>query len=141
MTVALENREYVFAYLDLNEDKDLINNLNILHSNFPKVLIYSSEYKRIYVDEFVYNEEKVNMLHLKILVKKLKQGEIKFKSSFWLEDQLENLGIKINRKTLTILCVILFAIVILIFVVNNFFTYKKIEKKEKHDDTIKAKNE
>ena len=122
-TIALENRGYIFAYMDLNEDKDLIANLKLENNLFPKVFIYVPDIKRIYVDEFIYNEENLNMVNLELLINKLKKGEIIFKSSFWLIDLIEMLGIPINKRTLTYFCIIIFLVVILLFIL-------KYEKKE-----------
>ena len=63
------------------------------------------------------------MVNLELLINKLKKGEIIFKSSFWLIDLIEMLGIPINKRTLTYFCIIIFLVVILLFIL-------KYEKKE-----------
>jgi len=127
-TVALENRGNVFTYLDANEDKDMISNLDLSDNNYPKVLIYSTEKKRIYIDEYVYREESKNMNKLKDLMNNLSSGKIVFNSGFWLDDFLEKIGIKVNRFTLTIMCVFLFLIVLVIFLVS--------ESNKKHEGKV-----
>ena len=137
-TVALENRENRFTYLDINEDKEMMTNLNLQDNHYPKVLIYNTEKKRFYIDEYVYREETKNMLKLKDLINNLNSGKIEFSSGFWLEDILEKYGIKINRFTLTIVCVILFFVVLLIFLVSE--SNKKHEGKVQKADEEEEKN-
>jgi hypothetical protein len=132
-TVALENRGNVFTYLDFNEDKEMITNLNMVDNKYPKVYIYSTEKKRIYVDEFVYREESKNMNRLKDLMNNLSTGKIVFSSGYWIDYFLEKIGIKINKFTLTILCVILFLVVLLIFLVS--------ESNKKHEGRVSSASE
>ena len=140
-TIAIENRNYVFSYLDFNEDKELTANLKVSKIDKPKIVVYNFEMKKLFFDDFEYVGENENMMHLKELMVKLKNGDIQFSSGSWFDDFFDFLGFKINQKNLTIFCAFFFIIVILIFLIFNFTSDNEGDRKKKVEKLIDTKKE
>ena len=148
--IAIDNREdFVFTYLDYEEDKYFFRFFNINQSKiktedilFPTLLIYNFEINKYFVDYESLNEE-TNYLktndksQIQNILDKINEGKIKWTSGFYLEDAITDwLGGNLRKE---VLYVIYSGILFVIIIGSLFAFYLLLECKFKKGLVLKKK--
>ena len=122
--ILMQRRDLVFGYLDINEDLSLLSFFNIktevLHET---IIIYDFNKGKYHLDKFINNES------LEKLINDYDNNKLKWKSGYFIEDFLTNLGFNVNRNILILIIMGIFSIIVIIGCILCFQTLEKIDKK------------
>ena len=123
----IERRDLIFGYLDINEDKSMLEFFNIKKQIINStIIIYDFNKGKYYLSE--YN----NIESLEKLIQDYDMNKLKWKSGYFLEDFLSGtLGININRNYLIFFFMLIFSLIIIFGCIFCFQTFERIDKKLK----------
>ena len=123
----IERRDLIFGYLDINEDKSMLEFFNIKKQIINStIIIYDFNKGKYYLRE--YN----NIESLEKLIQDYDMNKLKWKSGYFLEDFLSGtLGININRNYLIFFFMLIFSLIIIFGCIFCFQTFERIDKKLK----------
>ena len=123
----IERRDLIFGYLDINEDKSMLEFFNIKKQIInTTIIIYDFNKGKYYLSE--YN----NIESLEKLIQDYDMNKLKWKSGYFLEDFLSGtLGININRNYLIFFFMLIFSLIIIFGCIFCFQTFERIDKKLK----------
>ena len=122
--ILIQRRDLVFGYLDINEDLSLLSFFNIKTEVLPEtIIIYDFNKGKYHLDKFINNES------LKKLINDYENNKLKWKSGYFIEDFLTNLGFNVNRNILILIIMGIFSIIVIIGCILCFQTLEKIDKK------------
>ena len=123
----IERRDLIFGYLDINEDKSMLEFFNIKKQIINStIIIYDFNKGKYYLSE--YN----NIESLEKLIQDYDMNKLEWKSGYFLEDFLSGtLGININRNYLIFFFMLIFSLIIIFGCIFCFQTFERIDKKLK----------
>jgi thiol-disulfide isomerase/thioredoxin len=123
----IERRDLIFGYLDINEDKSMLEFFNIKKQIInTTIIIYDFNKGKYYLSE--YN----NIESLEKLIQDYDMNKLEWKSGYFLEDFLSGtLGININRNYLIFFFMLIFSLIIIFGCIFCFQTFERIDKKLK----------
>ena len=123
----IERRDLIFGYLDINEDKSMLEFFNIKKQIINStIIIYDFNKGKYYLSE--YN----NIESLEKLIQDYDMNKLEWKSGYFLEDFLSGtLGININRNYLIFFFMLIFSFIIIFGCIFCFQTFERIDKKLK----------
>ena len=123
----IERRDLIFGYLDINEDKSMLEFFNIKKQIInTTIIIYDFNKGKYYLSEYNNNES------LEKLIQDYDMNKLKWKSGYFLEDFLSGtLGININRNYLIFFFMLIFSLIIIFGCIFCFQTFERIDKKLK----------
>ena len=123
----IERRDLIFGYLDINEDKSMLEFFNIKKQIInTTIIIYDFNKGKYYLSEYNNNES------LEKLIQNYDMNKLKWKSGYFLEDFLSGtLGININRNYLIFFFMLIFSLIIIFGCIFCFQTFERIDKKLK----------
>jgi hypothetical protein len=127
--IALENREHIFTFIDLNQDAYLFNYFR-LGEDLPRVVVYDFENRRYYT----HSNNNVS----EILVG-LNNGSLVWTTGNWFEDILAKVGIQLNQKTIMFILIGAFILIIGFIIFIVFFTKEDEKINETEAKEIKDK--
>ena len=123
----IERRDLIFGYLDINEDKSMLEFFNIKKQIInTTIIIYDFNKGKYYLSEYNNNES------LEKLIQDYDMNKLEWKSGYFLEDFLSGtLGININRNYLIFFFMLIFSLIIIFGCIFCFQTFERIDKKLK----------
>ena len=123
----IERRDLIFGYLDINEDKSMLEFFNIKKQIINStIIIYDFNKGKYYLSEYNNNES------LEKLIQDYDMNKLKWNSGYFLEDFLSGtLGININRNYLIFFFMLIFSLIIIFGCIFCFQTFERIDKKLK----------
>ena len=123
----IERRDLIFGYLDINEDKSMLEFFNIKKQIINStIIIYDFNKGKYYLSEYNNNES------LEKLIQDYDMNKLEWKSGYFLEDFLSGtLGININRNYLIFFFMLIFSLIIIFGCIFCFQTFERIDKKLK----------
>ena len=123
----IERRDLIFGYLDINEDKSMLEFFNIKKQIInTTIIIYDFNKGKYYLSEYNNNES------LEKLIQDYDMNKLEWKSGYFLEDFLSGtLGININRNYLIFFFMLIFSSIIIFGCIFCFQTFERIDKKLK----------
>ena len=123
----IERRDLIFGYLDINEDKSMLEFFNIKKQIInTTIIIYDFNKGKYYLSEYNNNES------LEKLIQDYDMNKLEWKSGYFLEDFLSGtLGININRNYLIFFFMLIFSFIIIFGCIFCFQTFERIDKKLK----------
>ena len=122
--ILIQRRDLVFGYLDVNEDLSLLSFFNIKSEVLPEtIIIYDFNKGKYHLDKFINNES------LEKLINDYDNNKLKWKSGYFIEDFLTNLGFNVNRNILILIIMGFFSIIVITGCIFCFQTLEKIDKK------------
>ena len=123
----IERRDLIFGYLDINEDKSMLEFFNIKKQIInTTIIIYDFNKGKYYLSEYNNNKS------LEKLIQNYDMNKLKWKSGYFLEDFLSGtLGININRNYLIFFFMLIFSSIIIFGCIFCFQTFERIDKKLK----------
>ena len=123
--ISIKKRTIIFGYVDIQNDLDLISFFKIKENIDESIIIYNMEIGKFYIDNYK------DPLKINLLIEKLENNSIPWKSGYFIEDFLYNIGIRPSRGTL-IFCIFIFlGFLVIIAFVGLFICFEKIDKKLK----------
>ena len=122
--ILIQRRDLVFGYLDINEDLSLLSFFNIKSEVLPEtIIIYDFNKGKYHLDKFI------NIESLETLINDYDNNKLKWKSGYFIEDFLTNLGFNVNRNILILIIMGFFSIIVITGCIFCFQTLEKIDKK------------
>jgi hypothetical protein len=119
--VSVQNRKYVFSYIDVDSDSYLINYFKVDTSYLPQLIVYNFADRTYHIDiEKAYETEESTRHHLNELVRKLDENTINWTTGNILEDLFAKFGIRLNQSGVIYLIAVLFAVLVISFMAVMF---------------------
>jgi hypothetical protein len=132
--VSVNNRNFVFSYIDVELDSYLVNYFKINTSQLPKVIVYNFEERKYYVDEFpLYGEnhtEETITANINKILRNVKNDTVTWSTGNWMEDLLLKFGVKLNQHTIMYILAACFGMIVVIMIIIIFYCGEKNEHVE-----------
>lgn len=122
--IAVNRRDLIFGYLDVNKDKDVLLFFNQVEEE--SVIVYDFGIGKYYIDTY-----KDNTLKIKDIVNMLDEGRLRWKSGYFIEDFISGLGIQWSRTTVIFIVFCMISIIVLIVFFFICSCINSIDKKFK----------
>lgn len=128
--ISARNRQFVFTYIDIEQDNYLVNYFKINTSQLPNVIVYDFEDRKFYVDNSsIYDEqnpsEEVIINKVNRIIEDVKSEKVIWSTGNWFEDVLLRFGVKMNQHTMMYILAACFVMIVIIMVVIIFFCGEK----------------
>jgi hypothetical protein len=103
LNLALQRRDFVFSYIDTQEDKYLMQFFNISDDVRIRIIAYNFQIGKYYIDEYKYNKNNESFDRLNEILKNIDQGSLTWSTGYAIEDNLNRLGFNLSRETIILL--------------------------------------
>ena len=123
--ISMKKRNVIFGYVDIEKDYDLISFFKIKENIDESIIVYNMELGKFYIDNYK------DPLRINLIIEKLENNTLHWKSGYLIEDFLYNIGIRPKRSTLIFCIFFVLAFLAIIFFLSICICLEKIDKKLK----------
>jgi hypothetical protein len=131
---AENKRKYVFSYVDVTEDDNLVKFFGINKELFenPKIVVYNFNQGKYFISEELMCENISEIeKNLNDILNNLDWNQIKWTSGYLIEEILHKFGINVDRNILLVIFLLGFMLVLICVIIGLCYCLEKVSNSSK----------